>query len=114
MHSKTPKLPEDIRDAAAYIGELAQGRTLADYQRDRMLRQAVERNFEIIGEAVSRLTRLDPDTAARIGSHRQIVDFRNVLIHGYDLIEHRIVWGTIAEKIPVLLVEVESLLSAGS
>jgi uncharacterized protein with HEPN domain len=112
MRPKTPKLLEDIRDAAAYIVELAQGRTLEDYNRDRMLRQAVERNFEIIGEAVSRLTRLDPDTAGRIGSHRQIVDFRNVLIHGYDLIDHRIVWSTIAEKIPVLLKEVESLLRA--
>lgn len=88
MRSKTPKLLEDIRDAAAYIGEIVQGRTLDDYQHDRMLRQAVERNFEIIGEAVSRLTRVDPDTAARIGSHRQIVDFRNVLIHGHDLIDH--------------------------
>ena len=77
-----------------------------------MVRQAVERNFEIIGEAVSRLTRLDPKTAARIDSHRQIVDFRNVLIHGYDRIDHRIVWSTIAEKIPILLTEVESLLRA--
>ena len=51
--------------------------------------------------------------AVRIGSHRQIVDFRNVLIHGYDLIDHRIVWSTIAEKIPVLLTEVESLLTKG-
>lgn len=114
MRPKTPKLLEDIRDAAAFIAELAQGRTLEDYKRDRMLRQAVERNFEIIGEAVSRLTRIDPDNAQRIGSHRQIVDFRNVLIHGYDLIDHRIVWGTIAEKIPALLTEVESLLRAGT
>lgn len=114
MPPKTPKLLEDIRDAAAFIAELAQGRTLEDYKRDRMLRQAVERNFEIIGEAVSRLTRIDPDNAQRIGSHRQIVDFRNVLIHGYDLIDHRIVWSTIAEKIPALLTEVESLLRAGT
>ena len=82
MRPKTPKLLEDIRDAAACIGELARGRTLEDYQRDRMLRQAVERNFEIIGEAVGRLVRLDPDAAARISSHRQIVDFRIMLIHG--------------------------------
>lgn len=79
-----------------------------------MLRQAVERNFEIIGEAVGRLIHLDPDTAARISSHRQIVDFRNMLIHGYDLIDHRIVWSTIAEKIPLLVAEVESLLGLGA
>jgi len=114
MRKKTPKLLEDIRDAAAYIAELAQGRTLEDYRRERMLRQAIERNFEVIGEAVGRLVGVDPDTAARIGSHRQIVDFRNVLIHGYDLIDDRIVWSTIVEKIPVLLAEVEGLLKAGS
>lgn len=114
MRTKTPKLLEDIRDAAAYIAELAHGRSLEDYRRERMLRQAIERNFEIIGEAVGRLSAIDPDTAARIGSHRQIVDFRNVLIHGYDLIDHRIVWSTIAEKIPVLLDEVEALLKASS
>jgi uncharacterized protein with HEPN domain len=109
MRTKTPKLLEDIRDAAAYIREIARDRTLDDYQRDRMLRQTIERNCD--GEAVNRLAQHDPDTAARIRNHRQIVDFRNVLIHGYDLIDHRIVWSTVAEKIPVLLAEVESLLS---
>jgi uncharacterized protein with HEPN domain len=68
MHAKTPKLLEDIRDAAAYIAELAQGRTLEDYKRDRMLRQTVERNFEIIGEAVDRLAQHDPDTVARMAA----------------------------------------------
>ena len=50
------------------------------------------------------------DTAARISKHRRIIDFRNVLIHGYDLIDHRVVWSTIAEEVPVLLAEVEALL----
>lgn len=68
MREKTPKLLEDIRDAAAYIGELAQGRTLEDYRQERMLRQAIERNFEIIGEAVGRLAGADPDIAIpRVG-----------------------------------------------
>ncbi len=110
MRPKTPKLLEDIRDAAAYIGELARGRTLEDYQRDRMLRQAVERTSRSSARRSVASSDLDPDTAARISSHRQIVDFRNMLIHGYDLIDHRIVWSTIAEKIPLLVAEVESLL----
>lgn len=87
------------------------GKTPDDYRRERLLRQAVERNFEIIGEAMNRLTQHDPDTAARISKHRQIVDFRNVLIHGYDLIDHRIVWSTIDEEVPVLLAQVEALLN---
>ena len=59
MRTKAPKLLEDIRDAAAYIREIARDRTLDDYQRDRMLRQTIERNFEIIGEAVNRLAQHD-------------------------------------------------------
>ena len=110
MQPKTPKLPEDIRDAAAFIREVAQGRTLDDYRRERLVRQAIERNFEIIGEAVNRLAQYDPDTAERITKHRRIVDFRNVLAHGYDLIDHRIVWSTIEEEVPVLLTEIEALL----
>ncbi len=110
MWLKTPKLLEDIRDAAAFIQEVAQGKSLEEYQRDRLLRQAIERNFEIIGEAMNRLTQHDDETIKQISKHRQIVDFRNVLIHGYDLIEHRLVWSTIQEEIPILLFEVEKLL----
>jgi uncharacterized protein with HEPN domain len=112
MSPKTPKLLEDVRDAANFIREVTQGKTLAAYQSDRLLRQAIERNFEIIGEAMNRLAQNDPDIAGRISKHRQIVDFRDVLIHGYDLIDHRIVWSTIDEEVPVLLMEVEGLLRA--
>lgn len=113
MQPKTPKLLEDIRDAAAFIREAVAGKTLADYQTDRLLRQAIERNFEIIGEAMNRLALSDAQVASRISKHRRIIDFRNVLIHGYDLIDHRIVWSTIDEEVPVLLAEVERLLQAG-
>jgi len=110
MQPKTPKLLEDIRDAAAFIRDVARGKSLEAYRSERLLRQAIERNFEIIGEAVNRLAQLDPQTAGRITKHRRIVDFRNVLTHGYDLIDHRIVWSTIEEEVPVLLAEVEALL----
>ena len=110
MQPKTPKLLEDIRDAAAFIREATRGKTVEDYRRERLLRQAIERNFEIIGEAVNRLVQHDPGTAARISKYRQIVDFRNVLTHGYDLVDHRVVWSTIDEEVPVLLAEVEGLL----
>ena len=76
MQPKTPKLLEDIRDAAAFIPEVARGRALADYRRERLLRQAIERNFEIIGEAMNRLALHDPATAGRITKHRRIVDSR--------------------------------------
>jgi uncharacterized protein with HEPN domain len=111
MQPKTPKLLDDIRDAAAFIRQVTDGKPLDAYRADRILRQAVERNFEILGEAVSRLARTDPETAARIGDHPQIIAFRNVLIHGYDLIDHAQVWGVITQDLPRLEEQVMRLLS---
>lgn len=64
MQPKAPKLLEDIRDSAAFILETAGSQTLETYARDRIRRQAVERNFEIIGEALNRLSRVDPPGSA--------------------------------------------------
>ena len=105
MQPKTPKLLEDIRDAV-------HTKTLDDYHGDRLLRQAIERNFEIIGEAIKRLAQHDPETADRIGDHRQIIAFRNVLIHGYDLVDHALVWSTIEHQVPDLLRDVGRLLGS--
>lgn len=112
MQPRSPKLLEDIRDAAAFIREVANGKSLADYHADRVMRQAIERNFEIIGEAMKRLAKYDNETAARIDDHRQIIAFRNALIHGYDLVDHALVWSTIESQIPILLRDVEALLAA--
>lgn len=58
MHRDACKLLEDIRDAAAFVCESTDGESLATYEASRLLRQAVERNFEIIGEALNRLSRV--------------------------------------------------------
>jgi len=110
---RTPKTLEDIRDAASFVLAVTKGKTLEDYSEDRLLRQAIERNFEIVGEAVGRLARNDPETASHLSEHERIVAFRNVLIHGYDLVDDELVWDTIQTKLPVLLSEVEELLKAG-
>jgi len=110
MHSRSPKLLEDIREAAAFVREVAKGKSLADYGADRLLRQAIERSFEIIGEAIKRLAKHDAETTARIDNYRQIISFRNVLIHGYDLVDHALVWSTIEIETPSLLRDVEALL----
>jgi len=65
MQPKTPKLLEDIRDSAVFIRDVVRGKTLDDYHRDRLLRQAIERNFEIIGEAIKRLSQHDPEIVVR-------------------------------------------------
>lgn len=89
---------------------VAEGSTLSDYRGDRLLRQAIERNLEIIGEAMGRIARLDAATASRVSEHRRIIAFRNRLIHGYDLLDDELVWSTVETEVPVLLLEVEGLL----
>jgi len=75
---------------------------------NKMLRRAVEREFEIIGEAMSRIEKLD--STIEISSKRQIISMRNRVIHGYDKIDNEIVWGTIIRHLPNLKTEIDNLL----
>lgn len=79
----------DIREAAAAISRFLSGKTFNDYQQDELLRSGVERKFEIIGEALIRIRRIEPVILDKIREHRSIVSFRNILIHGYDSIDNR-------------------------
>ena len=101
----------DIQQAARLIGEFSGGRTFADYMGDAMLRAAVEREFTIIGEAISQLARLDEAVVSRITDSSRIIAFRNVLVHGYTTVDSRLVWQAVTEDLPVLISEVESLLT---
>jgi len=111
MRHDTKKLLFDVQEAADLIASFVSGRSLEDYRRDPMLRAAVEREFEIIGEALKRLAKSDPDTAGRIPDHRNMIDFRNVLSHGYDIVQDEIVWGVVGEHLPILRATVGELLS---
>jgi len=113
MQLEAKKLLYDIRQAAVHISEFTAGKSLEDYRSDAMLRSAVERQFEIIGEALTQLVRLDSKLTARITEHRRIVAFRNILIHGYAQVDDRVVWDVVETKLPVLRREVDALL-AGS
>lgn len=111
MRHSPPALLEDIRHAAQRIGDFTAGRSLADYQTDDFLRAACERFFTIVGEALSRLEKVDATMAGQITDYRQIIGFRNVLVHGYEVIDHAVVWQTIQVHLPILKQEVERLLS---
>ncbi len=104
------KALEDVQDCASFVVAASEGKNLAYYRRDRLFRQAMERNLEIIGEAIGRINTHDAEIASRISEHRRIVAFRNRLIHGYDLLDDALVWNTVKSEVPVLLSEVEGLL----
>ena len=75
---------------------------------NKMLRRAVEREFEIIGEAMSRIEKLDP--SLDIPGKKQIISMRNRVIHSYDKIDNEIIWGTIVRHLPTLKIESSNLL----
>lgn len=111
MQLEAKKYLYDIQQAAARVSEFTLGKRLEDYQSNAMLRAAVERQFEIIGEALAQLARLDESIVAQISEHRRIIDFRNILIHGYAVVDDRLVWDVVQGKVPALIREVENLLA---
>lgn len=82
------------------IRSFIEDRTWSDDVDDPMLRSAVERQFEVIGEALNRLSRIDPEVAERIDDRARIVAFRNVLIHGYATIDDAIGWEVATQRLP--------------
>ncbi len=76
-----------------------------------MLRAAVERQFEIIGEALNQLSKMDPDLAAAIPDLSRIVAFRNILIHGYATVDDALVWQVLKERLPELQRVISELLN---
>jgi uncharacterized protein with HEPN domain len=111
MPPETSKHLLDMKRAAERIGRFTAGKTFDDYLKDELLRSGVERQFEIIGEAMTRLVKQDRAVAERISDHRKIAGFRNALIHGYDSIDDETSWGIITLKLPVLDRELTALLS---
>ena len=110
MRRSVLKLLEDIRVAATSIQEYTQGFGEADYLENKPIRRAVEREFEIIGEALRRLSDSHPDVSARITEMEQIISFRNVLAHGYDAVVDQRVWQAVITEVPILLAEVQALM----
>lgn len=110
MRLESKKLLEDVRQAASKILEYSSGKTLDDYMNDSLLRSGIERQFEIIGEALKRLYKAAPDLVSLISHYQHIISFRNVLIHGYDIVEYPVVWDVVVNELPVLYEQVQELL----
>lgn len=103
MRREVAKLLEDIRDALEHLLTVTGGKTLADYEGDRNLQLITERLFEIVGEALIRLKRTAPALAANIPEIGKIIGFRNILAHGYDVIDNIQVWDIVSVNAPELL-----------
>ena len=99
----------DMLEAARAVGRFLTGKSLEQYRRDELLRSAVERKVEIIGEAARRLSRTFTESHAAV-PWRQIMGTRHVLAHDYDTVDHAIVWRIATVYVPELIVQIEPLL----
>lgn len=111
MRVESKKLLWDMQRAARRVQDFTRGRTREQFATDVMLRSAVERQFEIVGEALTVLRKLDGPTASRITDYTKIIGFRNVLIHGYATVDDDVTWRIAGENLPVLLAELDVLLA---
>jgi uncharacterized protein with HEPN domain len=108
------------RDALAYLSDIVEscdaitaalvGIDLDEYQRNRLVRSSVEREFIIIGEAVSALSRVSPEAFASITRARRIIDFRNQLTHEYPTVDDALVWAIADRDVPTLRDECAALM----
>lgn len=101
----------DVRNAAQLIDSFVVGSSFETFSGNVLVRSAAERQFEIIGEALSQLARVSPELARQIPDISRIIAFRNILIHGYAALNHAIVWKVIHENLPELRAAVERLLA---
>lgn len=110
MRLEAAKYLFDVQSAASLLADFVAGRDWDGSQGDAMLRAAVERQFEIIGEALAQLGRVDAAVLARIDDHRRIIAFRNILIHGYADVDDALVWDIVQTRLQPLRRQVDALL----
>ena len=110
MQLEAKKYLFDMRRAAALVAEWTAGLSIEEYQQRAMVRAAVERELQIVGQALAQLTKLDPTLAEHITDRRRIVAFRNILVHGYADVDDRLVWDVVATKLPTVRAELDVLL----
>ena len=111
MQVETNAVLFEIQQEVNLINQFTLDADFAEYQSNAMMRSAVERQLEIIEEAIRRLSEMNADAADCISERPRIISFRNQLIHGYFAIDDRIVWDVIQSKLPILSQDVGALLS---
>jgi len=110
MQPEIRKYLYDICQACKTLLDFIQDKSLQDYNADLLLRSGVERQLMIIGEALSQAYKLDPALSESVSNIREIINLRNVIVHGYAIVENETIWGIMEDDLPRLYKEVQSLL----
>jgi uncharacterized protein with HEPN domain len=111
MTDRRPKLLFDALSAIDAARSFAAGKSIDDYEADLLLRSAVERQLEILGEACMRLAKDDPALFERLPETRLAVGLRNRIIHGYDAVDNLTVYRTVTDSLPALRLKLNDWLA---
>jgi len=109
-----PHQPEkylfDMLSSCEFLIDFTTGKTIDNYIKDRAFRSALERELQIIGEALIQLEKVAPDIAVKIPEYQNIIGFRHVLVHGYANLDPATVWNVVETKLDSLAKKLKSLL----
>ena len=108
MPHRIKKLLADISLSIEEVEEFCKAKSFEDFEADRLLQVAIERELEIIGEALNRLYRVDEENIEnRISEFGNIIGLRNIIAHGYDVVDVAIIWDVVRNHLPILKLEIE-------
>lgn len=101
----------DVLSSCNEIARFVDGYSLDQYLENPLVRRAVERDLEIIGEALVQLRAVAPEIAASIADIQRIIGMRNRLVHAYAEVDDEIVWDAATQEVPLLAIAVRNLLN---
>jgi uncharacterized protein with HEPN domain len=110
MPHSIQKLVEDAQTACRELRTFTDGKSYDDVVENRGLQLILERLFEVLGEALNRLRKLDEETFERIAEGHRIIGMRNLLAHGYDIVDHEILWAAVQNCLTPLEKDLQSLM----
>ncbi|MBU1106230.1 MAG: DUF86 domain-containing protein [Candidatus Riflebacteria bacterium] len=109
MSHDSLKYLSDALQAGRYIKDFTENIEFEEYQSNILVKSAVERQFEIIGEALKNLRNYSPELFTEIPEGGRIIDFRNLISHGYAVVSDKLVWQAARDKLPSLMKELQLL-----
>ena len=110
MRPDVLKFLHDIQQACELLEQFTASKTIEEFRSDAQLRSAVERQFITVGEALQQMLRIEPGLTNSITDCRRIINFRNVMVHGYAHIVADTVWGVLESGLPILHEEVRQMI----
>ena len=112
MQPETQKYLYDIRQACEALLDFIRDKSLQDYNDDLLLRSGVERQLMIIGEALNQAYKIDPALSETLSNIREIINLRNVIVHGYAFLENETIWGILEDDLPQIIQRSSNVIKA--